>query len=122
MSDNYEIANGLNPNAPTDAADTPMGDLVFNVEKAQHGLTVATVVIDPSQYYQVTGHMQGGLTVDPSKSVAENDWDGDGISNIDELLVFHTDPRDPNSRPTDDQILQALLEGKCSLTTRANFF
>ncbi|EDY15975.1 hypothetical protein CfE428DRAFT_6494 [Chthoniobacter flavus Ellin428] len=121
MSDSYEIANGLDPNNPADAANAPMGDLVFNVEKAQHGLAIDTVV-SAADYASITGHPLVDYFVDPSKSVAEQDWDGNGISNIDELLVFHTDPRDPYSKPTDDQIKQALLEGKCSLTTRANYF
>ncbi|HEY3898259.1 MAG TPA: hypothetical protein VGM54_06585 [Chthoniobacter sp.] len=98
-----------------------LNNLVFGFEKVNAGFTADYVVNDYPTYEQITGHSPDGLLYDPSKSMAENDWDGDGISNIDEFNVFQTDPRDPNSKPTTDQIVQALLEGKCSVTTRANF-
>lgn len=122
MTDVYEISNGLDRFARADAAGAPLGDFVFNVEKARGGVPANTYVGDAALYEQLTGYAPGGIQQDNSKSSGENDWDGDGISNIDELVVFHSNPRDPSSAPTWQQIRQALFEGKCSLTTRANFF
>lgn len=60
------------------------------------------------------------LTDDPNLSLAENDWDGDGISNQDEVMVFGTDPRDANSKPSDADIAAAYGNNQLSATTLMN--
>lgn len=40
----------------------------------------------PAEYYLISG---------------SDDWDQDGVSNLDEMLGTHTDPRVPNSTTTD---------------------
>ena len=135
MSDAYEIANALDRFDPSDAVDAPIktfteltvpyaspNDYVLNVEKARAGIPLSTVVNDPQLYRQITGHDPGqGITHNPALSVQENDWDGDGVSNIDEVLRFHSDPRDPSSKPTDAELVAAYQDSKTSLTTNLSF-
>jgi hypothetical protein len=129
MSDVYEVINGLNLNSPADAVDAPVGhlpegatatmnDFILNIERFHHGIPLSQVVTEGTEYQTLTAHpYPGGITHNFDRSVAENDWDGDGISNWDEVLVFHTDPRDPGDRPADADLLTAYLERLTSLTT-----
>ncbi len=134
MSDLYEVINGLNPNDPNDAVDAPIGyldpnvavptmnDFILNIEKAREGIPISTVVTDWSQYQQITGSSSSSLPQhDFSKSVAENDWDGDGVSNRDEIF-FGTDSRDPGIFPSNEQLIDGYLAGQLSATTIANFY
>ena len=51
----------------------------------------------------------------------EQDWDSDGVSNVDAGNVFRSDLRDQNSRPTNSEVLVAIGEQKVSATTLMNF-
>jgi hypothetical protein len=118
MTDFYEITHGLDRFNPLDALGTPAGDYVFNVEKATQGLDLNTPV-DPSNYTAVTGRDLATVLAhnDPNKSNAENDWDGDGVANADEVLVFHMDARDPGSVPDSLALRDAILNGQVRTTT-----
>jgi len=124
MSDVYEITHGLDRLNPLDALDTPAGDYVFNFEKAAQGLDLNTAV-DPANYKAVTGRDLATVLGyhDSNKSNAENDWDGDGVSNVDEVLTFHTDPGDAASQPTLQTLYQTILAGSenVSLTTLLHY-
>src|SRR4051794_35551727 len=100
MSDLYEMKYGLNWLDATDAAAVPMGDFVFNWEKAWAGLA-PTAVVSAEDYAWITGHDLSAVLAhhDPQLSVLENDWDGDGVSNVDEVTLFHTDARDASAVP-----------------------
>ncbi len=129
MSDLYETVNGLDPHNPADAVDAPiahlppgatatMNDFILNIEKARASVPLSHVVADSNEFNDITNHGSGEIVShDFTKSVAENDWDGDGVSNWDEVLVFHTDPRDPTSRPADADLLTAYLDTLTSLST-----
>ncbi len=69
MPDDWEIANGLDPNDPSDAGLDPDGDGLTNLEEYQHGT-------DPHNW----------------------DTDGDGVSDLNEILGG-SDPLDPSSKP-----------------------
>jgi|GEM_PF-2658242 len=121
MPDRYEAAYGLNPFDNQDAAGNTHDDLVLLAEKAAAGLNPWEEVL-PEDYLAVTGQDPSTMSNhDPVKSYAENDWDGDGVSNVDELLVFHTALRNTSSIPDESQILAAMLSGQVSQTTWLNF-
>jgi hypothetical protein len=63
IPDDYEIAHGLDPNNPLDALEDPDGDGLTNLEEYQLG-------------------------TDPHNA----DTDGDGLSDGDEVHVYHTNP------------------------------
>ncbi len=134
IADVYEILNGLDPLNPNDAVDAPIGhldpnvqapvmdDYILNIEKARADIPLATVVDDPVLYEQITG--RNVLDIPPhdfSKSVAENDWDDDGVSNRDEVRVFCTDPRFVDSYPLDSALIDAYFAGQTSVTTNIGF-
>jgi hypothetical protein len=133
MSDLYETVNGLDLHNPADAVDAPIAylpsgttatanDFILNIEKARAGIPLSHIVTDAYEYYQITGQWWSGPpSHDFTKSVAENDWDGDGVSNWDEVLVFHTDVRNASARPSDADLLTAYLASQTSLTTNLNF-
>ncbi len=138
MTDLYEVLNGLNPYDPNDAIDAPVGhiemmygapvrtpglnDFILNIEKARAGVPITTVVTDWSQYQQLTGNYPWSLPQhDFSKSVAENDWDGDGVSNRDEILLG-TDLWNATGRPSDAELINAYLASQLSATTIAYFY
>lgn len=122
MPDLYEIIHGLSRINRSDAADAPAGDYVFNFEKQDANLAPADVV-SAADYLAFTGHDRAAVIAhhDPNRSVRENDWDGDLVSNVDELLTFATDPRNAASVPTEAEILTVMEDGRGSFTTRINF-
>jgi hypothetical protein len=63
IPDDYEIAHGLDPNNPLDALEDPDGDGLTNLEEYQLG-------------------------TDPHNA----DTDGDGLSDGDEIHIYHTNP------------------------------
>ena len=122
MPDLFEIKNGLNPFNSNDAASSKAGDFVSNLEKYQLHLDLNTPV-NQTEYETVTGQSWDVFLLNHNQQLAdaEDDPDGDGVSNIDELVTFHTDPHNPTSRPTDAVILQAIVANKVSATTLRNF-
>jgi hypothetical protein len=87
MSDVWELSVGLNPNDRTDAAADPDGDWLSNLEEYRLNL-------DP---WLSDGGIQNPTADGYTLDMLSEDWDGDGISNLDELLRNHSDPRDPSS-------------------------
>ena len=129
----YELANGLNPNEWTDGWDAPIGhfsaghvavmnDYILNVEKARGNWILANEVVDGADYATLTGHSPGeGITYHHYHlSIGENDWDDDGVSNVDEI-VFGTDIRSAAGRPTDAQLIAAYLTTSLSWSTVIRF-
>ncbi|MBL9145494.1 MAG: hypothetical protein JNM99_17590 [Verrucomicrobiaceae bacterium] len=122
MSDLQELIYGLDPNNALDSLYDSAGDFVLNVEKVKKHLPLATYV-GADTYQSVTGrdlsivmsHNDWGL------SVAERDWDGDGVSNQDELLVFKTNLGETTSKPTDAEIVDKILSTQVSATTLMNY-
>lgn len=124
MSDRYEFRHVLNPYHYMDALDTPAGDFVFNYEKAAQNPPLAPGdEVLPEDYTAVTGRVLSAVQSnhDPSKSNAENDWDGDGVSNLDEVFVFQTDVGSATSVADHAAILNAMLDGQTSLTTNIHY-
>jgi hypothetical protein len=120
MSNVWEIAHGLNPVNTLDAYDDPDGDFLFNLEEYQArtdpnaalstvSQSVTIQVTDPvtqlpqtravlNDYEAVTGlPLPAGLVRENgplSIHDYDDDWDGDGYGNRDELLGVHVrDPR-----------------------------
>ena len=122
MPDLFEIKNGLNPFSPNDAAASKAGDFVSNLEKYQLGINL-NMPVTQAQYESVTGLSWDVFLLNHNQHLAdaEDDPDGDGVSNIDELVTFHTDPHVAKSRPTDAIIRQAIIDNKVSATTLRNF-
>lgn len=118
MTDVYEIKNGLNRKLAADALLTPANDYVYNVEKARIGLAPGTPVAR-QDYAEITGSDLSGVMAShkPLLSIDENDWDGDGISNLDEVVVFRTDSRSPFWKPSVPALIKAMRMNKCSTTT-----
>jgi hypothetical protein len=90
MSDVWELSWGFDPNNREDAAGDSDSDWMTNLEEFRSGSN--PVMSDsgisnptPAEYYLISG---------------SDDWDQDGVSNLDEMLVTHTDPRVPNSTTT----------------------
>ena len=86
MPDDWEIANGLDPNDPSDAGEDPDGDGLTNLQEYQHGT-------DPNNW----------------------DTDGDGISDLNEILSG-SDPLDPNSKPPKARVNDFDGDGATDLT------
>ena len=139
MSDVYEIVNGLNPLDPNDALDAPisnldpatttpkMNDFILNYERARAGLPLSFIVTNPAQYHTITGRDAFLLPLhDFAMSVAENDWDGDHVSNRDEILRFATDIGSSASCPSDAALVDAYFADQAagmstSITTNIYF-
>ena len=139
MTDFYEVQNGLDPTDPNDAFDAPVGhiplvdgvpvrpvklnDFILNIEKARLGIPLSTVINDPGVYQNTFGRPAPfSLPLhDFTKPVAENDWDGDGVSNRDEIL-FGTDLWDNTQLPSNTQLIDAYIACHLSATTIANFY
>ena len=68
MSDGWEVANGLDPRDPSDAARDPDGDGLTNLEEFQNN-------------------------TNPNNA----DTDGDGLSDSDEIRVHGTNPINPDT-------------------------
>jgi hypothetical protein len=109
MPDVYELRYTLDPFDRLDAVESPAGDLVFNFEKAAHADDPATP-ISPENYTAYTSqtHADALSHHNNAQSNAENDWDGDKVSNIDELFVFGTNARNVSLRPDDATIIWAI--------------
>lgn len=128
MSDLYEIKNGLNPFDPRDAYKCLVSetgqvvDFVFNFEKAASNL-VATDSIPEAEYLNYTGVSRSFVVSNHNvlKSAAENDWDGDQVSNVDEVTLFKTNPRVGASVPSLPDIYSAIISSQASMTTLVNF-
>ena len=123
MPDAYELRYTLDPFDRLDAVESPAGDLVFNFEKAAHADDPATF-ITPENYTAYTGqtHADALSHHNSAQSNAENDWDGDKVSNIDELFVFGTNARNGSLRPSDEQIIWAITGTQLlSISTGINF-
>ena len=122
IPDLVELLHGLNPFEAADAAASKMGDFVSNLEKYQLGLDME-VAVTQSEYESITGQLWDQFLVNHNQQLAdaEDDPDGDGISNIDELLLFHTNPHDAGSRPDDGTIIAAILSNQVSATTLIHY-
>ncbi len=122
IPDLVELQHQLNPFLASDAAASKMGDFVSNLEKYRLGLNLE-VAVTQSEYEAVTGQLWDQFLVNHNQSLAnaEDDPDGDGVSNLDELLVFHTNPHDASSRPDDATIVCAILNNQVSATTLINY-
>ena len=122
MTDVQEIIYGLDPHNAMDALYDVAGDFVLNVEKVKKHLHLIIPVpqadyttVTGRDYFFVANHNDAGL------SAAERDWDGDGVSNQDELLVFKTNLGDSNSKPTDNELVEKILASQVSATTLMNY-
>lgn len=121
MSDRFEARHGLNPFDENDAVDSFIADCALNAEKAAWARSPWEPVT-PEEYTTVTGQDWSDFATHhiDSLSYAENDWDGDGVSNRDEVLIFRTALRQAASRPTEAALLEAMLAGRVSQTTLLN--
>ncbi len=124
MSDAYELRYALQPFDRLDALGSPANDLIFNFEKAAQSTDPATPIVETNYVSYSGGQSQAAALShhDPGKDAKENDWDGDKISNIDELFVFGTNAREAGSRPSDGQLIAAITSTQLlSTTTLINF-
>ncbi|MBL9144941.1 MAG: hypothetical protein JNM99_14770 [Verrucomicrobiaceae bacterium] len=128
MPDVYEVLNGLDPHNWRDAAESRANDLLFNVEKYVWGVPL-NQACDPATYHSFANgpsfssslahyHADASAHNDPSISTPENDWDGDGVGNVDELMLLGTDPRNVDNWEVDGSLktsLISLLSGHLNL-------
>jgi hypothetical protein len=139
MSDLYETINGLGVNNAADAIDAPVGhfelvngvpvnppvmnDFVLNIQKFWYGVSISHVVTDPDEYYAITHHWWNGPPAAHNYllSISENDWDGDGVSNRDEVRLFATYPHVASSIPSIDALGEAYITGQTSTSTNENY-
>lgn len=121
MGDRFEARHGLNPFDENDAVDSFTADYALNAEKAAWARSPWEPVT-PEEYTTVTGQDWSDFFPhhNDSLSYAENDWDGDGVSNRDEVLIFRTSLRQAASRPTEAALLEAMIAGRVSQTTLLN--
>jgi len=93
IPDDYETANGLNPNDPFDADLDPDGDGLTNLQEFQTGT-------DPNVADTDGDGISDGVEVAGTNGFVTNpllaDTDGDGIRDLLEIQTG-TDPTDPNS-------------------------
>ena len=123
MYDRYEVQYGLNPFDALDSVGSAGNDLLFNFEKISHAADPA-VPVPPENYANFTSQSRAEVEGfhNSTKSAEENDWDGDLVANIDEVLLFGTDARASGSRPSDAQIIAAIVGSQLlSATTLINF-
>lgn len=114
ISDDIEIANGLNPNDPTDGFADPDNDGLTNkqelVDFGTDRLAADTDGDGINDGEEVTPGKDGFVT-----SPLLRDTDGDGVSDSAEIAAG-SDPTDPNSRPG----LTALQVSPPNLTLTVN--
>lgn len=146
MPDYWELINGLNLLDPEDAIFTsgtgqteaevqavppvPNYDgYILNIERYRAHVPAAHHVSTSAEFLAITGQIWEDCVAHQlaeDLSSAESDWDGDGISNRDELLLLGTRPRqlnevitDPNQSNSGDQIslsrMTAMLTSGVSL-------
>lgn len=94
MTDEFEIANGLDPNDPNDALEDPDGDGLTNREEFELG---TGIFLEDTDADGILDGEEGALGTDP----ANPDTDGDGLFDGAEVAVG-TSPTDPDS--DDDRI------------------
>jgi len=100
--DNWELANGLDPNDPTDAVSDPDNDLLVAADEFLLGTSENNPDTDGDG---IPDGAEFALQLDPlDASDASGDLDGDGASNLDEYLAG-TDLSDSNSVPEAEQQL-----------------
>lgn len=81
MPDAYEIANGLNPNDPADAAFDPDGDTLINVREYQRGTLIHNPDTDADGYSDAAENNTGVFvsTSDTGTNPLDSDTDDDGL-------------------------------------------
>jgi len=94
--DNWEIANGLSPNNPSDANSDPDNDLLVAADEFLLGTSENNPDSDGDGIPDGVEFAQELNPLDASD--AQGDLDGDGVSNLDEYLAG-TDPKDSASLP-----------------------
>lgn len=97
LPDDFELANGLNPNDPLDAQEDPDQDGLTSLKEYQLGTGLKTADSDGdgiSDGVEVSG--SDGYVTDPLKA----DTDGDGVSDNEEILAGYnpTDKTDGGGR------------------------
>lgn len=129
MSDIYELLNGLNPWDYTDALDCPAQDFVFNFQKASLGRSPLAVVTDSefltlSDGWPRSSMISGAGNTSWQTGAWDQDWDGDGLSNGDEVFVFETNAQYPTSYSEQTDlyavVIEAALTNGVSATTLMN--
>ncbi|MBL9117716.1 MAG: hypothetical protein JNJ83_22100 [Verrucomicrobiaceae bacterium] len=121
MPNVWEIANGLDPSDATDAAGSIVGDFMTNLEKYNMGLN-PQVFVNQAQVEALGFDWNEVMTNhNVDMSYEENDWDNDGVSNVDEIVVFSTNHRNAASMPTTQAIAAAIIASQVSATTLMNF-
>jgi hypothetical protein len=118
ITDRYEAIHfgALMPRDPEDAAFTPYfqepspyDPFVLNIERFRANLPPTHSIQTRAEFESVTGQSWATLQgyVEENVSSGEADWDGDHISNRDEVILFHTSPRIPNLVVADVPIISA---------------
>src|SRR5690606_17810164 len=85
LPDDFELANGLNPNDPLDALEDPDQDGLTTLEEYQLGTNIRVADSDGdgiSDGEEVVAGADGFIT-DPLNA----DTDGDGVNDLDEILA-----------------------------------
>jgi hypothetical protein len=90
MPDDYELANGLNPNDPGDATADPDGDELTNLQEFQRGTNPQLADTDGDG-------LLDGQEVALGTNPLVADTDGDGLPDGDEVLAYGSDPLAPDS-------------------------
>jgi hypothetical protein len=105
MPDWWEKKHGLNPNDPSDANSDPDNDGLTNIEEYRYGTNPRDPDTDKGGVKDGDEIKRGTNPLDPRDDFANGqesldpvgDFDGDGLSNIDEIEKHKTDPRNPDT-------------------------
>jgi len=102
LPDGWEVANGLDPLNPSDAAFDPDGDGLVNLQEYQHGSNPRSADSDgdgmPDRWEVAHG-------LDPTVANAAADTDGDGVAD----LAEYRQGRDPRTAAVSDAAGQLNL-------------